>query len=248
MKLSAIVLTKNEEINISGCLRGLSFCDEVIVIDDNTTDGTIKIAEYLGAKVCKRNLNEDFANQRNFGLDIARNNWVLFVDADERITEKLKKEIISLLKEDNGFNGFYIPRKDSIWGKTLTYGETAKIKLLRLGKKNAGRWKRKVHEYWEIQGKIGELKNHLLHYPHQNLTEFLDHINKYSTVHAKENLKEAKKSTIIKILLYPIIKFIRNYFIKSGFIDKEAGLNVSLMMSLHSFLAWSKLWILQKNE
>lgn len=247
--ISSVVLTKNEEKNIKECLAGLKWCDEVIVIDDYSEDGTVKIAESFGAKIYKRKLENDFANQRNFGLEKARGDWVLFVDADERITPVLRAEVTQLLSDSvTQYGGFYLKRRDFIWGRELKHGETGNIKLLRLARKGAGLWKRRIHEVWEIEGNIGTLRSPLLHHSHQTLREFLADIDWMSTLHAQENKKEGKKSSPFKIVLYPKFKFIENWILKLGFLDGVPGLLVALLMSFHSYLAWSKLWLAERRN
>lgn len=243
--VSAVILTKNEEENIGECLRKLAFCDEVIVLDDYSEDQTIKIAKSLGAKVFQRSINGDFASQRNFGLGKVHNDWVLFIDADERVSPSLRNEISSFqVSISSAVNGFYLRRVDMVWGRELHHGEMSSIKLIRLARKDAGVWRRKVHEYWDICEHLQTLNNPLLHYPHKNILDFFNKINFYSTLHAQQKLDENQRSDIGKILLWPLLKFVQNWIFKLGFLDGTPGLIVAIMMSLHSFLAWSKLWLL----
>jgi glycosyltransferase involved in cell wall biosynthesis len=249
MKLSAVVLAGNEERNISRCIKSLKFCNEILVIDDFSTDKTVEIAKKLGAKVLKRKLKGDFATQRNFALRQAQGDWILFVDADEIVEKDLANEIIQAANDsDHKYSGFYIKREDKLWGKKLKYGETGTIKILRLAKRGAGRWKRKVHEYWDVEGKLGVLKNPLTHFTHPTLSEFLYSVNWMSSLHAKSNSDEGKPSNLIKIVLWPSFKFMVNYIFKLGFLDGVEGFISALIMSFHSYLAWSKLWIMQKRK
>ena len=249
INLSAIVLTHNEEKNIKGCLKCLGFCDEIIVIDDNSSDKTAILAKTAGARVYERSLNSNFSAQRNYGLSKTQSKWVLFVDADERISDSLRNEIIQIINDPLiNYMGFYVKRTDYLWGKELKHGETANISLVRLARRKAGKWTRRVHETWEINGRTRELKNSLSHYPHPTLTSFVNSINTMSVLHAQANLEEGKKSTLIKIIVWPIGKFLSNYLLKRGFIDGVRGLMVALVMSFHSYLAWSKLWLLQREK
>ncbi|OGM16577.1 hypothetical protein A2V55_00060 [Candidatus Woesebacteria bacterium RBG_19FT_COMBO_37_29] len=246
--LSAIILTKNEEVNIEDCIKSLSFCDEIIVIDDNSSDGTINLARRMNAVVYPRELNDDYSAQRNFGLEKANYSWCLFVDADERVSPELKNEILNVTRFKNtNIMGYFIRRKDFIWGKRIDHGEPGNITLLRLARKGAGKWKRIVHEYWDVLGKTETLKSWLYHYPHTTLRDYLQLVNKYTTLHARANYNEHKKSSILKIIFIPKGKFIYNYLIKLGFLDGIQGLIISFMMSFHSFLSWSKLWLIQKR-
>lgn len=246
--ITAVILTKNEERNIGKCLRSVSWCDEVIVVDDNSIDRTCEIAKKNKALIYSRPLNNDFSSQRNFGLSKAKNDWVLFVDSDEIISDALAYEIsnaVELKDRDlSDFDGFYIKRVDSIWGKKLNHGETENAWFLRLAKKTKGQWKGKVHEKWVIRGRIGNLKNSIVHYPHQSLTEFLHDINFYTTLRSQELYEAKVKANMISVIIYPLGKFIVNYFIKRGFLDGVAGLIHALLMSLHSFLVRGKLWLM----
>lgn len=249
MNLSAVVLTRNEERNIARSLESVDFADEIIVIDDNSTDSTINIAEDLGAKVYIRSLNKNWGEQRNYGLEKAKGRWVLFLDADEYITNKLKNEIIQLVGNPlNKDSGYFLIRKDIIWDKQLKHGESGKKRLLRLAKKSAGQWARSVHEYWKIKGKTRELNGTIVHKPHQSIGEFIRQVDLYSGIHAKENSREGKRSSLVKIVIYPPAKFVYNYIIRLGFLDGTEGFLVVAMMSLHSFLAWSKLWLVQRQK
>lgn len=257
MAISAVILTKNEEKNIGECLETLRWCDEVIVIDDNSTDKTVEIAKKMGAKVFARSLDNDFASQRNFALRQAlhqngtgqvRGEWVLFVDADERVPAQLRAEIKSTINhKPSTINGYFLKREDKIWGRTLKHGETAGVRLLRLGRKGAGEWRRAVDEVWEIRGETATLENPLIHYPHQTLTEFLGSINFHSTLNARAFYDEGKRTTFFD-WFKPPVKFIQNWIFRLGFLDGMPGFIVALLMSFHSFLVRSKLYLLWKKE
>ncbi|MGI8419342.1 MAG: glycosyltransferase family 2 protein [Candidatus Levyibacteriota bacterium] len=243
--ISAIVLTRNEEKNIEACLDSLSWCDERIVIDDYSEDKTVDIAKKKGAKVFHHTLQNDFAQQRNFALTKANGDWILFVDADERVSSALWYEIMQRTNESlEYFSGFYIKRQDTMWGKLLRHGETGNITLLRLAKKDAGKWEGQVHEEWKVSGKTLTLQNYLDHYPHTTITEFLKEINFYTDLRAQELFKKKKTANWFTIIFYPKSKFVLNYFIKGGYQDGLPGFVFAMMMSLHSFLVRSKLWLL----
>lgn len=249
LQITAIILAKNEQKYIARCIKSLSFCDEILVIDDNSTDGTIEAINKLAnrkVKVISHCLSENFSQSRNFGLHKAQNEWVLFVDSDEQISEALAFEVSSVIsnwgnKMENEYSGFYIRRFDHIWGRELRYGESG-IKLIRLAKKNAGEWIGKVHEKWQIEGKVGILKNALIHYPHQTVAEFLREINFYTNVRAEELYAKSTRVYWWSIIFYPSNKFIVNYFFKMGFLDGIHGLIFAIIMSFHSFLVRGKLW------
>jgi glycosyltransferase involved in cell wall biosynthesis len=246
--ISAIVIAKNEEKNISECLKSLLWCDEVILIDDNSTDKTVQIAEKLKVKVYIRSLQNKFSDQRNFGLKQAKGDWVLFIDADERVTPALWYEIMQHTNSSiENIDGFYIKRTDFIWGKKLKHGETGNIKFLRLAKKNSGKWTGAVHESLKINGKTAFLNNELLHYPHTSISDFLKEINYYTDLRAQELFSNKKVVSSAGVIYYPFGKFVINYLIKLGFLDGVPGLVFALMMSFHSFLVRGKLWILNNK-
>lgn len=247
--ISVVVLTKNEEKNITDCIETLSWCDEVIVVDDSSEDRTREIARNLGAKVFVRSLSNDFSAQRNYGLSKAKGEWFFFVDADERVTPSLRKEIIQSINNSiNKFDGFYIKRRDFMWGKELRHGETGNTKLLRLGKRKAGEWEGKVHEEWRIKGKTVDLGAFLNHYPHQTISEFLREINYYTNLRAQELYDNGVKSNFLSIIIYAKGKFIQSYFLKLGFLDGVPGLIHAITMSFHSFLVRGKLWALWRKS
>lgn len=243
--ISAVILTKNEENNIIDCLETIDWCDEFIVVDDNSTDRTLEVIKNFNPRIgiYKRELDGDFSAQRNFGASKARGEWVLFIDADERLSHGLKGEIIDFLKSKNKeYNGFYIQRKDAMWGKELSHGEVGNIKLLRFARKNAGVWQGKVHEIWKINGNLGTFKMPLLHYPHQTIGSFLSEINYYTDLRAKELYDNGVGTKFYQIILYPKAKFFLNYFLNLGFLDGVEGLVFAIIMSFHSFLVRAKLW------
>lgn len=253
MAISAIILTKNEEKNITECLNTLSWCDERIVIDDESTDNTAGIARHQGAKVFVHPLHENFSAQRNFGLEKAKNQWVLFVDADERITKELQEEISDAIIAEN-FDGFFIPRKDNMWGRWIKHGDLplqakkqGMITLVRLGKKHAGSWTGHVHEVWNIT-RTGLLTHPILHYPHPTASEFLTEINHYSTIRANELFQQQKKAHWWNIVVYPLGKFLKNYIWNAGYKDGMQGMIIAAFMSFHSFLVRAKLWLLYNNR
>lgn len=244
--ISAVVLSHNDVSTIGETLKSLSWADEIIIVDDNSTDETALRAKKVGAKVFLRALGGDFASQRNFGLTKARGEWVLFVDSDEVVSPALAHEVKTRTK-DPGIAGYYIARRDILWGKTLAHGEVGGIRLLRLAKKDAGRWVRPVHEVWEIAGKTGELTHPLLHSPHPDVAQFLSHIDRYSTINANYFYAQHKHTQPWQIVVYPVAKFFLNYVWRLGFLDGMQGAIVAIMMSFHSFLTRAKLYQLQRG-
>lgn len=249
--ITAIILSKNEEKNLEKCLESIKWCDEIIIVDDMSSDKTLEIAKKYKTTIYQHKLNNNFSAQRNFGLSKAKHEWVLFVDSDEIVSDGLAYEIsnaISLKDQGlNGFDGFYVKRTDFMWGKQLVHGEVGGIKLLRLAKKDAGKWEGNAHERWMIDGPTGVLVNSLLHFPHKTLTEFLKEINFYTDIRAKELNDKKTKVFFWSIFLYPFTKFMINYFFKKGILDGIHGLVFAIIMSFHSFLVRGKLWHLNNR-
>jgi glycosyltransferase involved in cell wall biosynthesis len=247
--ISAVILTKNEERTIRACIQSVLWCDEIVVIDDHSNDTTVALAKNAGALVYFHDVAGDFAAQRNFALQKARGEWVLFIDADERVSEALQAEIKTVISSRrNRYAGYFLRRTDYLWGKALKHGETAGVKILRLGRKEAGVWSGAVHEVWKIQGHRGELTEVLQHYPHQSVKEFLSEINYYTDLRAHELYKQKVKSSWWSILLFTKGKFFQNYVLKLGILDGIPGIISAVMMSFHSFLVRSKLWLLWQKR
>ena len=241
--LTAVIITKNEEKNIGRCLESLHFCNEILVLDNNSSDKTTTIAHKLGARVEHFSGLDDYSAIRNRGLELAHNNWVLFVDADEVVSALLGKEIIRAIKRTD-FNGYLIHRLDHLWGRELRYGDVGQVYLLRLGIKSAGTWVSKVHETWKVEGLIGHLHDPLYHYSHQTLEAFLKSINHYSTIRAQELFDGGAHSGLLQIIFYPLGKFIYLWIFKLGILDSMAGLIHAGIMSFYSFLVRGKLYLL----
>lgn len=242
--LTGVVLTLNEEANLAACLDSLKFCDEIFVIDDNSTDKTLKIAKKHHATVVQHPLNNDFAAQRNFALSQVKSGWILFVDADEIVSPELVAEIKRRLLKGDSFLGYFIPRVDYLWGKRLDHGDT-KTSLLRLARRQAGEWQGKVHETWQISGTTSTLTHPLLHHPHPTITSFLRHINLYSTLRARELKDQGHKTNLFEIIFYPIGKFLYLYLYRIGLFDGTQGFISAMMMAFYSFLVRGKLYLLK---
>jgi glycosyltransferase involved in cell wall biosynthesis len=244
--ISSIVLAHNNRSSIERTLKSLCWCDEMIVVDDYSEDDTTTLATKCGAVVIKRHLNQDFAAQRNFGIEHAKGEWILFVDSDEVVSPALAKEIEATIRSSE-CDGFFLKRQDVLFRKKLQFGETANVRLLRLAKKEVGKWERPVHEVWNITGKTDTLLHPLEHYPHPTMTEFIADINHYSTVNAKLMYEEGKRVSWFDIVCYPKGKFIQNYVIRQGFRDGMPGAILAFMMSFHSFLTRGKLYAMQQK-
>ena len=244
MKLSAIVIAKNEEKNIPRCLTSLTFADEIIVVDNTSTDTTGHMARAMKAKVITSSIQNNFSALRTVGMNYASGEWLLYIDADEEVTPELQKSILEAI-EKNEKQVYYIKRRDNWWGRQVTHGEVSTAYnqgIIRLVKKGSGSWKHLVHEAFNSKYNAKTLHGYLDHYPHPDIASFIESINRYSSIRAKELYDKGVRSNIVTILTYPVGKFIYTYFIKGGFLDGAAGFVYSFMMSFHSFLVRSKLY------
>ncbi len=244
--LTGVVIAKNESDRIARCLDSLSFCDEVIVMDNDSVDDTGKIAKSCGAKVHIYSGTDDFSAIRNAALRVAKNDWVLFVDADEVVPQRLQHEILHALPKSR-FDGYFIRRRDYLWGKFLDHGDVGGVSILRLGRKSAGKWRGKVHETWDIKIVSDDIITPLEHYPHKDIASFLMALNHYSKIRAEELHQQKAKSNVISITFYPIAKFIYLWIFRAGFLDGTAGFVHAAIMSFYSFLVRGKLFLLDKG-
>jgi len=251
--LSLLLLTHNEQENIKKYWTWLDSCpriNEIIVIDDNSTDDTQKELKKLEnshrqIKIFKRDLAGDFAQQRIFGLSETTNNWVLWLDADEVPSSELIEYINNI--DTSQHNAFSFKRSDIFLGKELKHGETADSRFIRLFNKNFGLFEGKVHETWIPTSSVLSTNHIINHYSHPSLYPFIQKINFYSDIRAKELLSQGVKVSLLEIIIYPFAKFITDYIFKLGFLDSTPGIIMALSMSLHSFLVRAKLWHLHQH-
>ncbi len=238
--LTVVIITKNEASHLTTCLQSVKFADEIIVIDDNSSDETRQIANQHGARVIQNSLAGNFSMQRNIGLQKAIGKWVLYIDADEQVSPELADEIKKKILGSK-CEGYALKRQDRFLSRILRHGETANVRLVRLGKRDAGKWTRNVHEVWNINGNVEELKTPLLHSPHESIHEFLHDINQYTGI--EKNLRRAKDrgASFSELVLFPVGKFVKNFIYHRGFLDGFEGFVMAYMMSMHSLILRVKL-------
>ncbi len=243
INISAIILCKNASNSLERTLKSLEFCDEIILADDGSTDNSTEIAKKFGAKILHLPPGLGFAAKRNFAMQHATHEWVLFVDSDEVVSDQLVQSIEKSIGSE--LNGYLIRRTDIFMGRKLLHGEVGNVWLLRLAKKSAGKWIRNVHEIWQITGGIGKLDGALQHYPHQTVSEFISDITMYAELESK-NRQQTQVITFVQLILFPPAKFVHNYFLRLGFLDGVPGLIYAWAMSLHSLCV--RIFILEKYE
>lgn len=230
MTLSTIILAHQNSYLLRQAIKSASASDEILVIwDANSVHQVPKIA----AKIIPHPL-KNFASQRNFALNKAKGDWILFIDSDEQISPRLSQQIQSVISKKNFLNGYHIPRLDIFYNQQLNYGETGDIKILRLARRNAGRFSRPVHEKWKLKGKTDHLTAPIFHHRTDLTSSFVNRMIKYSLPDAKQLTKENKPFAYWRVIAYPPAKFLLNYIIKQGALDGLLGLFHAYLMSVQS--------------
>jgi glycosyltransferase involved in cell wall biosynthesis len=238
-KISVTIITGNEETNIRECLKSVKWADEIIVVDSESRDKTAEIAKEFTDKVIVRKW-EGYAAQKKYAMNLASNEWVLSLDADERITAELADEIMTT-NLDN-FDGYRIKRENYFIGKKITgcgWGNDYQVRLFR--KVMTKLSNRLVHEGFIVDGSLGTLNNVITHYSYRDLKDGFHKINEYSTLEANEKA-EKKKITGLRLVFYPVWAFLQHYFIRKGFRDGKHGLMVSLMHAMTKLQVYMKIW------
>lgn len=247
--ISAVIIVKNAEKTLAKCIKNLSWCDEIIVVDDYSSDNTSNIAKKLATRVYKRRLNNDFASQRNFGLNRAKSDWIIFIDGDEYVTTELKSEITKKIGDSsNKYRGFSFRRMDIFMNHELKYGPAAKHYFIRGVKKKSGYWVGKQPETLRVKGEILKLNNKIIHKRQENLSGYITKINFYSDLQSKSMFENGEKSTIWLTTITPVKKFINTYICMFGFLDGMYGFILCFMLFLIELLIYLKLLELQKSK
>lgn len=241
-KLTAVVICKDAGETLRACLLSLNFCDKVMVADDGSSDSSTEIARYYDVNLIRLEPTDSFSEKRNQTLKHIKEGWVLFIDADEKISPELAKAIESKL-DSSDCDGYFLKRSDFFLGKKLTYGETGSMWLLRLARFEAGQWQRRVHETWAVSGRIGRIESgEIIHTPHATLESFMDSINRYTTLEIEERKTKNNIGLLwFQLFTYPSAKFVVNYLFKLGLLDGIRGFIHAYMMSLHSLLVRIKM-------
>jgi len=252
--ISLVLLTKNESKNLEKNFDWLKKCKtikEIVVVDDCSTDNTVELCQKLASKNCKiqiftKELKNDFASQRNYGISKTTHNWILWLDADEKPSKKLIRFLNHF--DDHQYKNYSFKRQDIFLKHKLKYGETAYLSFVRLFNKKYGKFEGQVHESWNTSKTIKNTKYIIFHYSHSTVKSFIQKINLYSDIRSKELFDKQETTNIFEIIFYPIGKFIQNYFFRLGLLDGTPGIIMALYMSFHVFLNKAKLWHLYKQQ
>jgi glycosyltransferase involved in cell wall biosynthesis len=242
--VTVTVITLNEATNIEACLASVAWADEVVVIDCGSQDGTGDLARGKGARVIVRDW-PGYSAQKNFAADEAKHDWILSVDADERVTPALAEEIRGVLASSPSGAGFRIPRVTwhlSRWIRTTDWYPDFQLRLYH--RRRASWALRAVHESVTAHGDVGELANDLQHFAYRDVGHHHATMERYTTLAAKEMYDKGRRAGVFDLTLHPFAAFIRNFILRRGFLDGTAGLVISSMNAYYVFLKFAKLWAL----
>jgi glycosyltransferase involved in cell wall biosynthesis len=247
-KITVIIPCYNNEEIIRDCLETVKWADEILVCDSYSTDRTLEIVkEYTDKIIQHKYINS--AIQKNWAIPQAKNEWVLIIDTDERVSLELKNEILSILKSHTDFDGFKIPRANYSFGKYLKHGGYWPDYQLRLFKRDKGMYQpREVHAHMIVDGKIGYLKNPIIHLPERRVSQVIEkYFLRYAKWEAKERLKRENPS-IFKLIFSPPAVFTYRYILKMGFLDGVAGFVAACFWTIYIFLTYLYMWQWEENE
>lgn len=240
--LSVVIITKNEEDRIRECLESVKWADEIVVVDDHSTDRTVQIAKEYTDRIVQRQMDIE-GRHRNFAYSLASREWVLSLDADERVTRELQDEITGLLTNSPSCNGYTIPRKNYIgryWARHGGMYPSAQIKLF---KKDEFRFEEsEVHPVAIMKDPRGQLKSDIIHYTYRDMTDAIAKLDRQTTLEAKKWLRDGRKVSSLLICYKMIDRFRRSYFQKKGYRDGVIGLFMAHLAAMYQFLTYAKYW------
>lgn len=249
MKISAVIIALNEEDRIEDALKScLEVADEIVMVDSHSTDKTVEIAKKYGAKIFKKKF-VDYGSQKNFALQKTKNEWVLNLDADERVSDRLKDEILKL-KKGIGVeaDGFLFNRKTFYLGRWIKHSGWYPDRKLRLFKKEKSRWEGRIHERLILEGETSRLAGDILHFTYRDMTDHVQRLNRYSGMQAEDIVKNNKKLLYFRFLLLAPVTFLRFYIWKAGFLDGFPGLVIALVSSWATALKYMKAIEIKRNQ
>ncbi|MFO7446762.1 MAG: glycosyltransferase family 2 protein [Ignavibacteriaceae bacterium] len=245
MKISSIIIAKNEEKNISRCINSLLNCvDEIILLVDNsTTDKTLEIARSFSMVKAEPVKWMGFSKTKQYAVSLSSNEWILWIDADEELTKELSDEINIWKKNNPRFNAYSFPRVANFLGRWIKHSGWYPGRVVRLFDKTKVYFSDSdVHEHLIINGHAGELNNNIKHYTDPSIHHYFEKFNSYTSLAADELAKKGKDFALADILLRPVIIFIKMYIIKMGFLDGLQGFILAVFSSTYVFTKYCKLW------
>lgn len=247
-KLTALIPTGNEEHNIEGVIKSVSFADEVLIVDSFSKDKTVELASTFPVKIIQREYGNS-ASQKNWAIPQAEHEWILLVDADERVTPELQAEILKILEQDGETDAYWIYRQNYFMGRKLNYSGWQGDKVIRLFRKSKCRYEDKnVHAEVIVNGKTGYLKNKLDHFTYKDLGHLLYKSDRYTTWGAYDRVERTKKVTGFHLLLKPLFTFFKKYFLQLGVLDGKVGFILAFHSGYYIFLRSLKMWRIKEGE
>lgn len=248
MRLSVIIIALNQEANIGSCLESAGFADEIVVVDTGSTDRTVELARAGRARVVVTAWR-GFAGTKNFALGQARGDWVFSLDTDERVSEALKTEILTVVQTDGPLNGYRVPRKNYFGGRWIRHLGWYPDYTLRLWRREEGCFRdREVHEEVEVAGPVGLLKAPLDHYSYCNLEDYAARQDRYARLAAREMFKQGRRPRLGELCWRPFFTFLKLYFLKKGFLEGSLGLALAGQGSRYNFLKYHYLQELKRGK
>lgn len=256
---TACLITRNEERNLPDALASVGFADEIVVIDSHSTDTTREIAAAFrgrgldGREVEPRVIERDWpghVEQKNFAIDQASHDWVLAVDADERVSPELRREIDEALSRDPpDADGYTMPRKTHYLGRWILRGGWYPDRKLRLFRRTRGRWGgTNPHDHLRVDGVVKDFRGDLYHYSYRGMADHIRTINSFTDIAAREKAKGRVRFPVLRMLLQPPCKFFKMFFLKQGFREGRAGFIVAVLGTFYVFLKYAKLWEIRERE
>jgi glycosyltransferase involved in cell wall biosynthesis len=247
-KLSVTVITKNEASDIADALASVSWADEIIVVDSESTDDTVAIARRYTDRVVIRPW-PGYVAQKNFAASLSRNEWILSLDADERVTPALADEIKSLMAAEPTHAAFLVRRTTWHLGRWIRTTDWYPDHQYRLYDRRRAEWAgRYVHETMTVRGTVGRLRGELQHFAYRDISDHLETIDRYTTYAAREMYENGRRSGLFDLAGHPPLAFLRNYILKGGVRDGAVGLIISALNSYYVFLKFAKLWELERVQ
>ena len=240
MKITATIITLNEERNIARAIESLRCCDEILIVDSGSVDRTVELAEKLGVRVIEAGWR-GYAGQKNWAAEQASHDWILSLDADEALSEPLEAEILALKKTGPRFDAYTMPRLARYLGRWILHSGWYPDRKVRLYDRRKARWIGDfVHESVVPQGKLGRLEGNILHFTCESLSEHVKTMDRYTTLAAQEVAARKLPVPLSKMIIDPAWTFLKTYFIQRGFLDGVEGLIIAYMASYYTFLKYSK--------
>lgn len=247
--ITAIIPTFNEAMHVNDVIASLKWCDRIIVIDSFSADETASLAAAAGAEVVQR-AYQGPAEQKNHAITLAKSDWVIILDADERVTPELQSEIEAIIQQDHpAHQAYWIGRRNHFLGKEVKYSGWQSDKVIRLFKRGQCVYgKQMVHEEMECSCSVGMLSHKLLHYTYRDMPHYLEKFDRYTTWSAQDRLAHTGKVTLYHLWVKPIFRFFRHYVLRGGILDGKVGFIISVMSGYSVFLRYLKIERLQKGE